>query len=105
MKGVKIMSENLTKAFFDLQEELIIQFWNDEEQKWGVVCWMNWFSPYIHWRNYGSSANENTIDELKWIAETIGGSYTYKYRIVDSIWGDEILDDIDHNKIFYNMES
>lgn len=34
-----------------------------------AVMWTN--EKYIFWRNYGSSANKNTIQDLEWILENI----------------------------------
>lgn len=49
---------------------------------------------YIHWQNFGSSANRMGLNNLRWIINVIFESRSVNYAIVDSVYGNnEMLED------------
>lgn len=49
---------------------------------------------YIHWQNFGSSANRMGLNNLRWIINTIFESKSINYMIVDSVYSNnKMLED------------
>lgn len=53
-----------------------------------TVLYVDKFKKYIHWCNFGESANKNTLKELKWILEVIfhisPENFLEKFEVYDS---------------------
>mgnify|MGYP007115351187 CR=1 FL=1 len=46
---------------------------------------------YIHWQNFGSSANRMGLNNLRWIINVIFESKSINFAIVDSVYGNNII--------------
>lgn len=88
-------TEKLKKAYEELKNGKIIEFIPDKGKEkliHGCRCWINKsINPnsnrkYIFWQYFGQSANRMTLNDLRWIAKTIGDCTTYNYKIVESIY-------------------
>ena len=69
---------NLRRAFRDIKSGKIIKCKN-------CTIWYDYSKRnrrhYIYWQNYGSSADRPSLENLRWIFETVAKSddYTYTY--------------------------
>jgi hypothetical protein len=87
-------TERLKQAYADLKSGKIIEFITDEDKrhtKDGCKCWIresanNPNKHYIYWQHFGNSANDMSLQSLRWIAKTIAKCSTYEYKIVNSVW-------------------
>lgn len=83
-------TEKLKSAYATLKNGYKIRFIPDniaDHHNKGVECWLqagrnNSRIHYIYWRDFGQSANRMNIENLRWIAKTIGECTTYNYEIL-----------------------
>lgn len=84
-------TEKLQSAYNELQNGKIVEFTSEKGKYYNVRCWINKSETnnrnYIFWRCFGQSANRMTLNDLRWIAKTIGKCFDYDYKIVTSIYG------------------
>lgn len=87
-------TEKLKAAYNDLKSGKIIEFIPDNSKTtFGCKCWIgkssnpNCKRKFIFWHRAGSSANNMSLTDLRWIARKIGDCTSYNYKIVQSIYG------------------
>lgn len=83
-------TERLKMAYEEIKEGKIIEFQSDEGEMYKCRVWIKDCNKsnrkYIAYRSFGQSAMRMGLDNLRWIAKTIGKCTTYNYRIVGSIY-------------------
>lgn len=56
----------------------------------GVIVWRALGNrgdrEYLFWQSFGQSATRLGINNLRWIAKTIGESSKYEYKVVDGVY-------------------
>ena len=68
-------TKNLKQAFEDIKNGKTIQPKGTRGKIWV-------YFGYIYWENYGQSANNININELRWIFKTIFNSKNYEYTVI-----------------------